>query len=129
MKMIFAAILTAALAIQAPTLTYTQGDVKPFVATTIPADATFACIEYASLDQPGYTPSKCLNFEAGKLSSYENDWSFVNCTIDQVMANDVYCGDGKEWDVRVYTETPAENSRTYSNIVRVVYPKPVLVIR
>ncbi len=107
--------------IQRPTLTYVVTQAKPFVAENIPADATFICIEYASLDQPGYTPSKCLNFPAGTVRTWQNDWSYVNCTFDQIMSGVKTCPDGKEWDVRVYVETPAENSRTYSTPTRLVF--------
>ena len=106
--------------IQRPVLVQSE---HAFVLSDFPKGTTFACIEFASLDQPGYTPAKCLNFTAGSRTEFRADWGLVNCTIDDLLSRGqaATCADNKEWDVRGYTETGDENSRTYSNIVRVVY--------
>jgi hypothetical protein len=117
------ALALAANLFTAPTLTYDVSKHQPFVVTSIPADATFVEVEFASLDQPGYTPSKAMNFKKGTLASYEVDWSMINCGIDDILADPhVTCPDDKEWDVRAFTLTD-DLQKTVSNTVRVRYAR------
>jgi hypothetical protein len=117
------ALLLALNTIAAPTLTYDVSKEKPFIVTNIPADATFINVEFGSLDQPGYTPSKSMNFKKGTLTSYSVDWSLINCTIDDILADPkVTCPDDRDWDVRATVLTD-DLQKTVSNTVRVHYSK------
>lgn len=95
---------------------------------TVPEDATYGCIEWKSLSQADYAPAKCLNFEAGKQVFLKYDWSLINCTYTEIAtANSLgltaYCPDNAEWEIRGYTETPAEGSRVYTDKFKMTFTR------
>jgi hypothetical protein len=81
----------------------------------------FACIEFESLTQKDYKPSKCLNFDADR-TEFIADWQMVNCTMDDIGRDYPTCPDHESWNVRGYVMLAGANdTKVYSNTIRVKY--------
>lgn len=100
----------------APTLSYEEGKLQPFVVTTIPEDATFVGISFRSIEQPNYEFTTGYNIVAGTGTQLAFDWKYVDCTLDDPEWP--YCAKG-EYEVRAWTEGPGANApKTFSNMLR-----------
>lgn len=99
----------------APTLSYKEGRLRPFVVTDIPSDATFVGIEFRSLQEADYAYSTGVNIEAGTGTSFAFDWKYVDCTLDSPEWP--YCAKG-DYEVHAWTEGPGLDApKTVSNVL------------